>query len=534
MDKLMTFLGRGFRKLRLFSRTSIKNRQVACHAQIVPDKAPVVFFNASARLEALNLNAAFQLLSSWGVQLAGRRVVYFGCRSGMSQCVLGAGIGNPQDAPPCQGCITHTRLFSGSAETFWFDYNEDPQLKELLADCSINELKDMVYQGRPLGELVLPSLRWILRRYHLTDDPLTRYLFTAYLLSAHNIAEEANRMLAKVAPEVIVVFNGLQYPEAVVSWIARRSGIRVITHEVNLRPFSAFFTAGEATIYPMNIPEDFQLSPAQDRILDDYLTRRFQGDFKMAGIKFWSGMDQLSDEFLEQISEFRGIIPVFTNVIFDTSQAHANTIFADMFEWLDLVYDTALENPELVFVFRAHPDEMRAGKQSRESVMAWAERKGISDHRNLILIRPEETLSSYELIQRSKFSMVYNSSIGLEASLLGAAVLCAGKARYTQYPTVFYPASREEYQNLLERFLEEDEIEIPEEFQANARRFLYYQLYRRSIPFDEFLVEHPSPGYVQLRNFDWKQLLPGGSRSIDCVVRGILDGEEFILETEGS
>jgi len=533
MGKLMTLIGRGYRKLRLFSRTSFKNRQVAFHAQIVPDKAPVVFFNASARLEALNLNAAFQLLSSWGVQMSGRRVVYFGCRSGMSQCVLGAGIGNPQDAPPCQGCITHTRLFTGSAETFWFGFKEDPQLKEQLADSSISELKDLVYQGRPLGELVLPSLRWILRRYHLKDEPLTRYLFTAYLLSAHSIAEETNRMLAKVAPEVIVVFNGLQFPEAVVRWVARAAGIRVITHEVNLRPFSAFFTAGEATIYPMNISEDFQLSPAQNRVLDDYLARRFRGDFKMAGIKFWSGMDQLPNEFLDRAAGFEGIVPVFTNVIFDTSQAHANTIFTDMFDWLDQVYTTALEHPEILFVFRAHPDEMRPGKSSQESVMDWADRRRISCQGNLIIVGPEETLSSYELILHSKFTMVYNSSIGLEASLLGSAVLCAGKARYTQYPTVFYPDSREEYLDTLERFLAKDEIQIPGEFQTNARRFLYYQLYRTSIPFDEFLVEHPSPGYVQLKDFEWEKLLPGGSRTIDCVVRGILGGEEFILETEG-
>jgi len=532
MGKLMTVIGRAVRKLQLFSRTSIKNRQVAVHAQTVPNKAPVVFFNASARLEALNLNAAFQLLSSWGVQLAGRQVVYFGCRSGMSQCVLGAGIADPLDPPPCQGCIVHTRLFTGSAGTVWFGYQEDPHLKELIADCSISELKDLVYQDRPLGELVLPSLRWILRRHHLQDDALTRTLFSAFLLSAHNIAERASSMLVEVSPEVVVVFNGLQFPEAVMSWIAKQAGIRVITHEVNLRPFSAFFTAGEATIYPMNIPEDFQLSPAQNQLLDEYLARRFKGDFKMAGIKFWSGMAHLPNEFLDRAAGFEGIVPVFTNVIFDTSQARANTIFTDMFDWLDQVYKTALDHPEILFVFRAHPDEMRTGKQSRESVMAWADRNGISDQDNIILIRPEETLSSYELIQRSKFSMVYNSSIGLEASLLGSAVLCAGKARYTQYPTVFYPASRKEYQNLLERFLEEDEIEVPEEFRANARRFLYYQLYRRSIPFDEFLVEHPSPGYVQLRNFAWKQLLPGGSRSIDCVVKGILGGKEFILETE--
>ncbi len=29
------------------------------------------------------------------------------------------------------------------------------------------------------------------------------------------------------------------------------------------------------------------------------------------------------------------MVPIFTNVIFDTSQAHANKAFAHMFDWLD-------------------------------------------------------------------------------------------------------------------------------------------------------------------------------------------------------
>ncbi len=128
--------------------------------------------------------------------------------------------------------------------------------------------------------------------------------------------------------------------------------------------------------------------------------------------------------------------------------------------------------------------------------------------------------------------MVYNSSIGLEASLLGAAVLCAGKARYTQYPTVFYPGSLAEYKDLLASFLIADEIHLPAHLSENGRRFLFYQLYRASLPFGEFLNDYPSSGYVQLRRFSWKKLLPGGSAVVDCVVNGILKGDEFIFETD--
>ena len=94
--------------------------------------------------------------------------------------------------------------------------------------------------------------------------------------------------------------------------------------------------------------------------------------------------------------------------------------------------------------------------------------------------------------------MVYNSTIGLEASIMGVPVLCAGRARFTQLPTVFFPATPEEFRQHAEDFLAAAEISIPPEFKRNARRFLYYQLYRSSLPFTDFLQEDGIwPGFRQ-------------------------------------
>jgi len=91
----------------------------------------------------------------------------------------------------------------------------------------------------------------------------------------------------------------------------------------------------------------------------------------MAGIKFWPEMKGLDESFLQKAARFEQIVPVFTNVIFDTSQPHANTVFEDMFTWLDLVLEVIHSHPETLFVIRAHPDELRVRKASRETVAAW-------------------------------------------------------------------------------------------------------------------------------------------------------------------
>jgi hypothetical protein len=135
------------------------------------------------------------------------------------------------------------------------------------------------------------------------------------------------------------------------------------------------------------------------------------------------------------------------------------------------------------------------------------------------------------LIQRGKFVALYNSTIGLEASLMGAPVLCAGRARFTQIPTVFFPASAEEYLYQMEDFLQAESIAVPPEFRQNSRRFIYYQLYKVSLPFDEFLEEDGIwNGYVRIKDLPPQAFDPRQSAVLQVIVNGILHDTPFVLE----
>jgi len=520
-----------------------------------PAQRPVVLFNASTRITGLSLNAAFQLLTGWGLRLAGAPVVHFVCQAGMMPCILGTNRRDYAALPPCESCLAQSRRLHAGAAVHGFALTPSPDLSAALENLSVEELSafeypfaaisdllkisnqqtDLLPADRsstvPLGRLVLPSIRWALRRHTLLDDAPTRYLLRQYLLSAYNVARKFAELLITARPQTTVIFNGAMYPEATARWVSRQMGVRSVAHEVGFQRFSTFFTEGEPTAYPIHIPDDFELSEAQNARLDAYLEQRFQGKFSMAGIQFWPEMRGLDRVLLDKIAGFRQVVPVFTNVVYDTSQVHANVIFPHMFAWLELVAEMMRLHPETLFVIRAHPDEMRPGtkKQSNESVQDWIHSRGIHQWSNVVFIGPVEYLSSYELIQQAKFVIVYNSSIGLEAALMGAPVLCGGKARYTQYPTVFFPHSPEAFRRQAEELLDAESISIPPEFQRNARRFLYYQLYRASIPLDEYLQTGPRPGFVLLRDFSWRRLHPEASASMRVLVDGILQGKPFLM-----
>jgi hypothetical protein len=491
---------------------------------------PVVFFNASSRLEGLSQNAAYSLLSAWGLRQSGAPIVHFVCRAGMSRCVLGTSRTDPAQAPPCKKCIAQSeRLFTG-AKARWFSFQKDYELTKKIEKLDLKELSKFTYRQLPLGQLVLPSLRWILRQHHLSDDHSNRTLMRKYIASAWNIVRQFVKVIDDVKPDTAVIFNGQFFPEATARYVAKRKGLRVITHEVAIQPFSCFFTEGEATAYPIDIPPAFQLTKKMNARLDAYLQQRFQGNFTMAGIRFWPHMKSLGEDFWQRATAFKQIVPIFTNVVFDTSQGHANVVFPHMFAWLDLMLKAIKHHPETFFVIRAHPDEGRAGKESQESVAQWVRANNLGAMPNVLFVDANEYFSSYELIQRSKFVTVYNSTIGLEASILGSAVLCAGKARYTQLPTVYFPKSAREYEQKVEKFLEAPDVRPPSSFQKQARRFYYYQLFRTCLPYGDLIEEDKQwRGFVHLKRITAGDLLPERSPSVAVFNNGILRKQSFIL-----
>lgn len=497
------------------------------------DKRPVYFFNASTRTWGLSQNAAFSLLASWGLRLDGIPIRYFVCMRGMQQCMLGTNRKRLGLPPPCKSCMRLSKqMYPGdlldaieAPEEGWSslpDFSEHGTLESLLGVESL---------GLKIGELCLPSLRWVLRRHNIPDTAEVRDLFRKYLRSAIHVAETFIRVVERTPPRAVVVFNGITFPEVVVRQIALQRGIPVITHEVGVRPFSVFFTHGEATAYPIEIDPGFQLSPEENNRLEALLSKRFQGDFSMAGIRFWPEMRGLEDTLEAKLEKFEQTVAVFTNVIFDTSQVHANATFTDMFAWLRQVIHFAVKHPSTLFVIRAHPDELRPGKEAQETVGDVVSQMKVDGMENVAFIPPLEFVSSYDLIRRAKLVMVYNSSIGLEATLLNRVVLCGGASRYSRYPTVYLLETPKEYFSLAGNVLVKDDPKPPASFVDEAKRFYYVQHFLTSLDYASFLRPHKSfPGYVSFSDFDMQMLHPVHCRENEIVEHGIRHGTQMFYD----
>ena len=251
----------------------------------------------------------------------------------------------------------------------------------------------------------------------------------------------------------------------------------------------------------------------------------------MAGVQFWPEMETLPDWLESKIASFDSMVSIFTNVAFDTSQVHANTIFEHMFEWLDVLSRAIQETPETLFIIRAHPDEDRPGKKSIETVAAWFDSSGLGGRENVVFVAPAEKVSSYDLIERSQLVLVYNSSIGLEAAIQGQPVLCAGRARYAEAEAAFFPGNREEYFRMLNDFLAAPTIEVPDRFAKNGRLFMYRELYQASLDLSDFIQPYPSlQGMVTFQDFAPELLAE--HPALQAISHGVLEGRQFLMPSE--
>lgn len=489
---------------------------------------PIVFFTASTT--GISFWMLAWLATSWGLRLAGERVVNFVCHGGLSRCALGTNYRFPEAAPPCESCQRNSDILFDAESTVRFGPMPDSarSLLPSLQRVEFPQLENYCYNGIEVGRLCLPSLRWALRRHSVEGDDSARRLYAHYLASAVGLVDSFCKFIDQVQPKVVVAFNGTFFPEAVARQVALSRGIPVVTYEVGHRDSSISLSHGVATEYAVDLPAEYQLTLSEEDEFGRYFARRVAGrDCSMGGVKFWPTMTALSEDLVSKADSFRQVVSVFTNVAFDTSQASANTVFSSMFEWLEETLKLAQDWPDTLFVLRAHPAEARPGKESREPVQDWLVERGFVSMNNLLFIPPTQDVSSYELIQLSKICLVYNSTIGLEATILGTPVICAGTTKYSREGVAYTVDIKDEYRQLLQQFLSSDRLEVAAEWREKARRFLYYLVFKNSLDFSRF-IEKAGPGYgYVLKRFRATELSPDQSQEMRIIHDGIVNGSDF-------
>jgi FkbM family methyltransferase len=511
-------------RLRLERAVSIEKQVEMAELQYdLRDSKPVLFFSATTGPRTLSFVLTAGLIISWALRLSGHRVIHLVCRKGLRRCILGTNRHELNQPMPCEKCYAiKSKIFPRDLRWYLEPKSEAPSALIPLESYSLDELADFAYQGIKVGELCISSVRWILRRHNLDSDPRATRLLREYIRGGMNVVDTLQRLLQQQELHSMVVFNGVFYPEAIARAVALQNGLSVVAYEVSDADQKVFLSHGTAAGGGLiTIPEDFQMSATQEAELDEYISQRTRGNVGQPGL--WPEIKGIEPDLQAFAGQYKNVVSVFTNVIFDTSQYGANTVFESMFDWLDEIIKLASLHPETLFVVRAHPAEVLPRHESEELVGDWLKEHSYLTIPNVRFISPTDYISSYELLNISRFCLVYNSTIGLEAVVLGIPTVMAAAGRYSGAGVAHAPASRKAYRKLVETFLKNGPPPVEDTVRQRARYCMYQLFFRQGLDFSAFLE---SPDWI-LKPIDASALHPDNSPEMNIIYKGIVEGGPF-------
>ena len=251
----------------------------------------------------------------------------------------------------------------------------------------------------------------------------------------------------------------------------------------------------------------------------------------MGFTKFWSGTFSQDPELNRKINEFKNTVTIFTNSVYDTSTIFSNEAFSSLFECLEVTLNEAKNQPDTLFVIRAHPDEYRASvtkkdrqQKSMELIEDWLKEKGYLNLTNLYFVSPLEFISSYQLVALSKFIIVYNSTIGLEALMTGKRLLMGGKSKYSCISYLAPIKTQDAYLNRLRGYIDAEAVEVSKE-EINEARALFYKLFFETSTDFSWALQNDDKlgGAVSFKDFNLNLLHADKNKHIDNLIGTVLN-----------
>lgn len=465
----------------------------------------------------------------------GARVSYFTCGGIMPVCHI-HNVASNVPPMPCGRC----RAYADSALTAYgfkpmmmkdlVSAEERQRFEKEIAAIPDDQLTTYERDGVRFGYIASVSVRWFYIADNLDESPEMRLRLRDFMLVEMMAHVAIQRLIERDRPDKIIVFNGVLDAENVVRTVADQAGIPYITTERGqLAGTMVAAHRGSVSIYPWeDLWEKYRqqpLTPAQAEQLTSYLDNRRYGYKQLDNL--WANVQEDIDQVQAEVGlqPGRPLFAAFTNVFGDTAVIDRELAYGSIFEWIDHLVAIFTAHPELDLVFRIHPAETRVERyKPRQTAQDYFVQKYPALPPNIKIIPSESRLSSYTLVGMSEMVMVYTSTIGLEAVLMGKPATVSAQVHYRDKGFTCDVASPQEMVNWIERW---QTGQLPAVNVELARRYAHLFFFRAMIPFEEIL-EESGFGQMRLKVTGDADLVEGRNRAVDAFCTAILNGTPFL------
>jgi hypothetical protein len=407
------------------------------------------------------------------------------------------------------------------------------EYRKSVAKFSFSECKSFIYHDLPIGKMAFNSVMHFYRRggTAFSDEEVEGY--KDFLAIGMILYHTLSKVLDEIKTDVILTINGSFLDSQIQMALAKSRGIRVVTFETGFMLNSIVLAINEpTTIWPMikYLPKEYntyQLTADQNKTLDDYLTQRSLG--QNCVLDYWGKPVFDHKVIRKEIGLDPDISPdvLFTNLQWDSTQIDCDIAFDSQVDWILETIENYKNHPERTLVIRVHPAEVTPIEiESKEKISDTIAKAYPQLPSNIFVIPAESKISSYPLTDVSNSVLVYASTTGLEAAIMGKTVLLAGKGHYRGQGFVQDVESKEQYFKLLDNLTS---LTPSKETVNLARKYAYFFFFEFMIPFNLVKERTISDG-GEMTAFNFKsesELLPSKNSSLDFIIDLILDKTSY-------
>jgi hypothetical protein len=410
------------------------------------------------------------------------------------------------------------------------------EARTLAAAPALDDVARFVVDDLPVGEHAWAGALRFFARADLRDEPHGDAVVRRFLEAAILAGRAALRVLERGGFDCVVAHHGLYVPQGLLTAAAQRLGIRVVSWNPAYRRQSFIFSHGDSyhrtmLAEPAARWSEIPWSDARERRIVDYLESRKTG----AEDWIWFHRDPLLDGSAItaqlRLDPSRPRIGLLTSVAWDAQLHYDGRAFPSMIDWLLETVRHFASRPDLQLVVRVHPAEVHGFVPSRQRAADEIRRAFPELPPNVVVVPPEARVSTYALLAGCDAALIHSTKMGVELASMGIPVIVAGEAWIRGKGIAIEPTSREEY------FAALDALPVgaplaPEQVRR-ARKYAYHFFLRRMIPLDFTVATGGWPPY-RLTLDGLATLSPGGSRGLDVICRGILEGSEFEYDEDAA
>lgn len=373
----------------------------------------------------------------------GNEVFFLICKEDLQTCFI-----NPEhDKTICNVCKSKISnglklLHLPKGNILFFNRDLIPDVNFENALTSFYHLKSFEYKGSDVGLGVISSLVSETRDHNFdvvkNKDKIIKGLKTAIM-----VHENFDLILNSLKPHGVVLFNGRFLESKPVLKLCEKLKINFYTHErggqldrymfrENSTPHSLFYAKDEIELLWKNGPDD-----------KIEIGKSFYKDRRNKIVQNWHVYteSQISGKLPEGFDKKKRNIAIFNSSMdeYVTIPDFENKIYNDDNNGIERICQSFLNRPEFHFYLRLHPNLRNLSTTQLLDIDSINNK-----YPNLTLIKAEDEIDSYSLMESVETVLSFGSTVGIEAIYWGIPSILLGRAYFENIESVLVPNSHVE------------------------------------------------------------------------------------------